>query len=247
MSNEALHTAQRILETAQKIMAFTGAGLSTESGISDYRSLGGLWQKYQPVTFEEFLTDPHKRFEYWQRKKEMFAQIRLARPNGGHIALAGLEKNGRYLGTVTQNIDGLHQKAGSRRVLELHGTNQEAVCLNCGLKDDFETVYQKLLAGADDPHCPSCNGQLKPNTISFGQPLNPDILSLAFDWARQCDVVLAVGSSLVVEPAASIPRTAVEYGAKLILINRDATPLDSIAALSVKTDAAAFLNQLSGC
>ncbi len=218
-----------LIADASHIVTFTGAGISTESGISDYRSQGGLWQRYQPVTIQEFLVNEESRREYWRRKKELYAQVRNATPNEGHKGIARLETLGKLLGVITQNIDGLHQLAGNTRVLELHGTAREVTCLSCAKTIPSEIVYQRMTEGEEIPLCFDCGGLLKPNTISFGQALNPDVLQESIEWARKCDLMLAIGSTLIVEPAASIPRIAKQNGAKLAIVNRDPTPLDSIA------------------
>ena len=222
-------------------MVFTGAGISTESGIPDYRSKGGLWDRFQPVTLQEFVSEPDKRREYWQRKRELYGQMREARPNAGHLAIARLEQQGKLLGVITQNIDGLHQQAGSARVLELHGTNREVVCLSCARTGPFDPVYERLLAGEEIPLCRECGGLLKPNTISFGQALDARVLDEAEAWAARCDLMLAVGSTLIVEPAASIPRHAKSRGARLAIVNRDSTPLDAVADLVLHGDAGPLL------
>lgn len=232
---------QSLIEESTRIVVFTGAGISTESGIADYRSKGGIWDRFQPVTIQEFLADEEKRREYWRRKKEMFAEMRDAQPNAGHLAIARLEQQGKLVGVITQNIDGLHQKAGPQKVLELHGTNREVVCLTCGRVDPFDPVYERLQGGEEIPLCLSCGGLLKPNTISFGQALDPDILHLAVNWARSADLLLAVGSTLIVEPAASLPRIAKQAGAKLAIVNRDPTPLDSMADLVLRGTAGPVL------
>lgn len=236
-----------LLEKASRIVVFTGAGISTESGVSDYRSKGGIWDRFQPVTIQEFLADEEKRREYWRRKKEMYAEMRDAKPNQGHLAIARLEKIRRgevtspLLGVITQNIDGLHQKAGNQKVVEIHGTNREVICLTCGRIDPFETAYERLLAGEEIPLCLHCGGLLKPNTISFGQALDPDVLNLAVTWARSCDLMLAVGSTLIVEPAASLPRLAKRGDARLVIVNRDPTPLDESADLVIHQTAGPVL------
>lgn len=235
---------QSLLREASRIVVFTGAGISTESGVSDYRSKGGIWDRFQPVTIQEFLADEGKRREYWRRKKEMYAEMREAKPNAGHLAIARLEKQGKLTGVITQNIDGLHQRAGNQKVLELHGTNREVICLTCGRVDPFEPVYERLLGGEEIPLCRPCGGLLKPNTISFGQALEPDVLNLAVTWARSSDLMLAVGSTLIVEPAASLPRLAKQRpGAKLVIINRDPTPLDSLADLVLRGQAGPLLEK----
>jgi NAD-dependent deacetylase len=196
------------------------------------------------VTIQEFLTDKEKRREYWRRKKEMYAEMRDARPNAGHLAIAQFEKSGKLVGVITQNIDGLHQKAGSRRVLELHGTNREVICLTCGKMSPFDPIYERLLNGEDIPLCLECGGLLKPHTISFGQALEMDTLNRAVEWSRNSDFMLAVGSTLIVEPAASLPRLAKQAGAKLVIINREPTPLDSLADLVLHQTAGPVLQSI---
>lgn len=232
---------KQLIGTRKNIAAFTGAGISTESGISDYRSQGGLWQKYQPVTFQEFVESEEQRIEYWRRKKETYASMRDAEPNAGHKTLAALEEKGILKGIITQNIDGLHQKAGSRNVLEIHGTNMETLCLSCGKVEPFDLAYERLLQGETAPLCLTCGGLLKPNTISFGQNLDPDILGRSIRLAKSCDLMICIGSTLIVEPAASLPVTAKNYGAALVIINREPTPLDGIADLAVHTGIGDFL------
>lgn len=237
-------TLKALIAKSSHMVVFTGAGISTESGIADYRSQGGIWERYQPVTLQEFLANEEKRREYWRRKKEMYGEIRDSEPNEGHRAIARLEESGKLLGVITQNIDGLHQKAGSRNVIELHGTNREVICLSCHTKGPFDPVYERLLAGEEIPLCKSCGGLLKPNTISFGQNLDPDVLDRAIQWSRECDLMLAVGSTLIVEPAASLPRIAKKNGALLAIVNRDPTPLDSIADIVAHTRIGTFLSSV---
>jgi len=230
------------IQNSQKIVVFTGAGISTESGISDYRSKGGIWDRFQPVTIQEFLADEAKREEYWRRKKELYAQMRDATPGRGHLAIARLEKQQKLLGIITQNIDGLHHKAGNKKILEIHGTNREIICLSCGHIDPFDPVYERLLQGEKIPLCHDCGGLLKPNTISFGQSLDPTVLQNSVAWATSCDLMIAIGSTLIVEPAASLPRMAKEHGALLTIINRDETPLDPIADLTFMTEIGPLLD-----
>lgn len=241
MPQNSVQQFQDFLHQSSRTVAFTGAGISTESGISDYRSQGGLWQKYQPVTIQEFLSDEEKRKLYWLRKKEMFSEIKDAKPNAGHIALAKLEAQKKLTAVITQNIDGFHQLAGSRRVFEIHGTNREVICLHCKKISPFEPVYEALLQGVEVPKCQECAGLLKPNTISFGQNLNPQVLHDCFQYAEGAELMIAIGSTLIVEPAASIPRVAKEHGATLVIINRDETPLDDYADLVVRENAGEFL------
>lgn len=237
---------RKFIEQSSRAVVFTGAGISTESGIADYRSKGGIWDRFQPVTIQEFLADEEKRREYWRRKKEMYAEMKEAKPNTGHEAIARLEKQDKLIGVITQNIDGLHQMAGNQKVLELHGTNREVVCLACEQVGPFDPVYQRLLLGEETPLCLRCGGFLKPNTISFGQALVVEVLNRAVEWARNSDLMLAVGSTLVVEPAASLPRLAKRAGANLVIINRDPTPLDSLADLVLHGAAGPILAEAIG-
>ncbi len=235
---------QRLLSSSSCIVFFTGAGISTESGISDYRSQGGIYERYQPVTIQEFLADEESRKEFWRRKKEFYTQLKNAKPNEAHLAIVKLEKQGKVMGVITQNIDGLHQAAGSKKVFEIHGTNLEIICLSCGDISPYQPTYQKLIEGIDIPLCEKCGGLLKTNTISFGQELNADTLQRAFQLSRNCDLMIAVGSTLVVEPAASIPRRAKEMDAKLVIINRETTPLYTVADLNIGASAGDILGRL---
>ncbi len=231
---------------AQRIVAFTGAGISTESGVPDYRSKGGIWDRFQPVTYDEFLASEEKRILYWERKREMFETMRHARPNEGHLALVKLEAMGKLLGIITQNIDGLHRMAGNskEKILELHGTNHEIICLSCERVLPWEGVYERLQRGDQAPRCEVCGGFLKPHTISFGQALDPEVLKQAMGWARACDLLLAVGSTLLVEPAASIPRLAKEHGARFVIVTLSATPLDRFSDMKISSKAGEVLSRL---
>jgi NAD-dependent deacetylase len=222
------------LEEAGSAVAFTGAGISTESGIPDFRSPGGVWSKYRQVMYQEFLASDEARREYWRQKCEAHRDFASARPNAGHHALARWESLGRLWGVITQNIDGLHQDAGSRNVLELHGTNRAIVCLDCRRRFDPEALVQAFLETEVVPDCPHCGGPLKHATVSFGQALPADVLEEAVERSQQCDLFLAIGSSLVVEPAASLPRLAKRAGARLVIVNRDPTGLDELADLVLR-------------
>lgn len=220
------------LAEAKCAAAFTGAGISTESGIPDFRSPGGIWSKYQPIDFTQFMASPDARFEYWRRKSEGYRDFAEAEPNVGHRTLARWESIGRLAGVITQNIDGLHQRAGSGRVLELHGTDREVECLDCRSRYAIAPMMEQFLAQQAVPVCAACGSRLmKHATISFGQPLAPSVLQAALALSKQVELMIVVGSSLVVEPAASLPRKAKQYGARLVIINRDPTPQDSLADL----------------
>lgn len=217
------------LRAARSAIAFTGAGISTESGIPDFRSPGGVWARYQPVYYEEFMASAEARHEYWRQKSEAHRDFADALPNLGHQALARWESQGRLRGVITQNIDELHQLAGSQQVWELHGTARKAGCLDCHARFDVVPFVERFLVTQQTPDCPACGGRLKHATISFGQPLHPMVLQEAFQASRQADLFLAIGSSLVVEPAASLPARAKQAGARLVIINATETPLDGIA------------------
>ena len=235
--------AEFVLES-RKIVVLTGAGISTESGISDYRSKGGLWDRFQPVTIQEFIASEERRKEYWQQKMELYESLKSAKPNLGHRAIAEMETIGKLRGLITQNIDGLHQMAGTNpeKIAELHGTNRETICLSCGVLESWEEVYERLKAADVSPLCESCGGLLKPNTISFGQALNPDLLQRAVEWSRDCDFFLAVGSTLIVEPAASLPRLAKRGGAKLAIVTLSETPLDDAADIKINSSIGSTLH-----
>jgi len=231
---QGLDDARRLLAGSRQAVAFTGAGVSTASGVPDFRSPGGIWSRYRPVALPEFLASEEARRRYWLYKKETYAAFAHARPNAAHAALARLESGGRLLGVITQNIDGLHQEAGSRKVVELHGTNRRWECLGCGDTGPAAEAQARLLAGEEVPTCARCGGPLKAATISFGQALRPEVLEDAFALARAADLLLVLGSSLVVYPAAAIPETVAARGAPMVIINREPTPLDGLAAVAVQ-------------
>lgn len=218
-----------LLRGCTKVVALTGAGLSTASGIPDFRSPGGVWEKYKPVEYADFQRSEEARKEHWRYKGATIPAMLGARPNPAHEALARLEEAGRLVGVITQNIDGLHQAAGSRTVLELHGTNRHVVCLQCGAEEDIEPVIARLEGGEEVPACQQCSGILKPATVSFGQMLPPDVLRQAMEFTRHADCLLALGTSLQVQPAASLVDLAKEHGAKVIVVTRSTTPYDSVA------------------
>ncbi len=218
------------ISSSDLIVAFTGAGISTESGIPDFRSPGGVWAQSKPVMFDDFVRNPESRYEYWRQKSVSHRDFFDNHPNAGHQVLAKWQQHGSLSRVITQNIDGLHQEAGSTNVVELHGTAREISCLDCHARFGAEEMVNNFLRDDSVPPCPRCEtGLLKHATISFGQSLDADVLNTAFRLASDCDLLLAMGSSLVVEPAASIPRVVHENGGKLLIINRDSTPLDGIA------------------
>ena len=240
MSAEAART---LVAGASRIVGFTGAGISTESGVPDFRSPNGVWAQNRIVDFREFVSSEEGRVEYWRQKIAGWPAMREAQPNPGHHAFVELHRQGRLDALVTQNIERLHQRSGlpAEKVLELHGTTTEAVCLTCGDRITSDEACRRVEGGEKAPRCQLCGGYLKPATISFGQAMPHDVMLRAQNAAETCDLLLAVGSSLVVEPAASIPRIAKQAGARLVIVNREPTPLDGIADAVVRGEIGAVL------
>lgn len=232
------------LTNAQTAVAFTGAGISTESGIPDFRSPGGVWSKTQPVYFDDFLRSAAARVEYWRQKAAAHADFGSAQPNRGHQVLAKWERTGRIQGVITQNIDGLHQQAGSHTVLELHGTARFVVCLDCQERYETGEMVARFLQAQQPPACSRCGGITKHATVSFGQSLPADILERSLTMSRGADLFLAMGSSLQVQPAASLPLVARESSARVVIINRDATPCDELADVVIHESIGATLGQI---
>lgn len=238
--------AVQLIARSSRIVGFTGAGISTESGIPDFRSPGGVWANNRIIEYQEFVSSRAGRIEYWRQKVAMWPEMRDARPNAGHEALANLERRGKLRAMITQNIDGLHQRAGNTNVIELHGTTVEAECLSCRDRIPMDEAVARVVAGDLAPECELCGGLLKPATISFGQSMPAREMELAAAACRDCDVFLAVGSSLVVFPAASLPELAARNGAALIIINRTPTPLDELAGLVLREEIGTALPGLIG-
>jgi NAD-dependent deacetylase len=239
-----------MVQHARKILVFAGAGLSTESGIPDFRSPGGLWSKYDPsdFTYDRIISDEGARIQYWKMSTESYEIMRDAVPNRAHLAIKALEDLGKLIAVVTQNIDHLHHKAGNwpEKIIEIHGTAFSVSCLNCGKLYNRDEIHERIKHGENVPYCDVCSGILKPDTISFGQAMPQDKLVRAVAYARECDLCIAAGSSLVVYPAASIPVYAVESGAKLIIVNREETPLDSRADLVLHESVSKALGEMVG-
>ncbi len=237
-----------MIGTARKILVFSGAGLSTESGIPDFRSPGGIWDKYDPSDFyfQTFVANEKAREKYWKMSTEFYDGMKDALPNQAHLAIKRLEDKGRLLAIVTQNVDALHHKAGNTpdKIIEIHGTVFTVSCLSCGKEYDRNEIQVRLASGVKVPYCDQCSGILKPKTISFGQAMPEDKMAQAFRYAQECDLCLVLGSSLVVYPAASIPAHARQRGAKLIIINRDETPLDSEADLVIHESVSMALGRM---
>lgn len=227
------------IQVHARIAAFTGAGISTESGIPDYRGPNGVWARNAIPHIDSMQTDDASRREMWAYRREHYPQMQARRPNPGHIALANLERMGKLIAIITQNIDGLHQKAGSDpdRVVELHGSTHKLRCSRCGRVYEGSAIQQRLDMGDPDPRCEVCSGTLRTATVLFGEALPPVALQTAVAVARAADLMLVIGSSLAVNPAARLPTIARENGANVIIINREPTPQDAAANLVIHADA----------
>jgi NAD-dependent deacetylase len=237
-----------LIREAERILVFSGAGVSTESGISDFRSPGGVWSKYDPSDFyfDKIISDERARAKYWQMSTELYQVMKEAVPNRAHLAIKTLEDAGKLIAIVTQNIDRLHHRAGNTadKIIEIHGTAFSVSCLSCGKTYDRDDIEARISSGVKVPYCDECSGILKPDTISFGQAMPQDKMAQALTHARECDLCIALGSSLVVYPAASVPAHAVEGGAKLMIINHDETPLDSLADVVVHESVSKALGEM---
>jgi NAD-dependent deacetylase len=228
-------TLANLLRDAERILVFTGAGISTASGIPDYRGPQGVWKKRRPVYYQEFMASEEARVEYWDFKLESFASIRDARPNAVHESVVALERAGRVEMVVTQNIDGLHGKAGSERLVEIHGTDSRVQCQTCGATSDPEPQYIAFEATRIPPSC-ACGGHLKAATISFGQSLREEDLARAFAAADAADLAISLGSTLSVQPAASVPQKAASRGIPYVVVNRGATDHDGLPSVTLRLD-----------
>jgi NAD-dependent deacetylase len=219
------------VKDSRAIVFFTGAGISTESGVPDFRSPGGVWTKYQPVLFQDFLASESARLQHWRLKKATYELFKTVKPNIAHYAIRQFEQRGRLLGLITQNIDGLHKLAGisEEKLVELHGTDRLVTCLKCGKRFDPADVYENLGEEFTPPTCDACGGYLKSANVSFGQSMPAEAMQRAQAWSERADVFVVIGSSLQVQPAASFPVIAKRSGAFLAIVNRDPTPLDDLA------------------
>jgi NAD-dependent deacetylase len=224
---------RRLLDQSKRAVVFTGAGISTESGIPDFRSPGGIWTRMKPILFQEFMASEEARIESWRRKFDSDPLMRTAQPNRGHRAVATLVRRGKVVSVITQNIDGLHQASGvpERQVIELHGNSTYAHCLQCAQRYELDGVKAQFEASGAAPRCEACGGFIKTATISFGQSMPPAAMIRAEEEVLAADLCLVAGSSLVVYPAAGFPELAKRNGAVLIIVNREPTDLDSLADL----------------
>jgi NAD-dependent deacetylase len=245
-ARDALERAGRLLARAGRIVVFSGAGVSTESGIPDFRSPGGLWSRYDPrlLGFRRYVSDPATRRLAWRLRRELHRME--VRPNAAHLACVRLAEAGRLAGVITQNIDGLHGDAGlpAELLCEVHGTGRQVVCLDCGDRGPMAAAVARVEAGEEDPACLRCGGIIKAATVSFGQSIPAEVWARAEELTAACDAFVAIGSSLVVQPAAGLPVRAKRLGAALVIVNREPTPLDGLADAVLHGEAGTLLPAL---
>lgn len=235
MTDQKIAALSRLLAEAERAVVFTGAGISTESGIPDFRSPGGIWTKMQPIYFQDFVASEEKRREAWTRTFSGVTGWVGAKPNVGHYAVAKLVRQGKVAAVITQNVDNLHQDSGvpPHKVIELHGNASYAKCLDCGLRHELEVLKQSFLGRGEIPACRSCGGIVKTATISFGQAMPEPEMERANEETLACDLFIVLGSSLVVYPAAGFPLLAKRNGARLVIVNREPTEQDDYADLVI--------------
>jgi NAD-dependent deacetylase len=239
--------AAELIANAKKLVVFTGAGISTESGIPDFRSPGGIWSRFDPedFTYQKFVADPEARRKQWRMLGEGHLTTD-AQPNPAHYAIAELDRLGKLDCVITQNVDNLHHKAGvpAEKVFELHGNVQWAVCLSCGRRYPFEHIRARLEKGEEIPDCEECQGILKPDAVLFGEALPQEVLQEASRRSSDCDLFIVVGSTLIIYPAAYMPLYAIQGGAKLIIVNLSDTPMDSQAAVLIRAKAGEAMSRI---
>ncbi|MEZ4223653.1 MAG: Sir2 family NAD-dependent protein deacetylase [Polyangiaceae bacterium] len=235
---DGIRQLAELLRAARRVVAFTGAGISTGSGIPDFRGPAGVWTKRSPVYFQDFVASESARVDYWEFKLEGAAAFRDARPNAAHQALVEMERSGQLLRVVTQNVDGLHQAAGSsaEHLIELHGSNASTVCLGCDKREPIAPALLAFERTRQPPTCRDCGELLKPGVVMFGEALDLAALRQAMQDAADCDLMLALGSSLVVTPAADVPRRAAERRTPYVIVNRGETPQDALASFCIDAD-----------
>ncbi len=237
-----------LLKHARRVAIFTGAGISTESGVPDFRSPGGIWTRLAPIDFSEFLASEAQRRESWRRKIEIDRDMQGAEPNRGHRAVRALIERGQAQAVITQNIDGLHQRSGlaEDQIIELHGNGTYARCLDCGTRYALAPIVEAFTTRDELPACRDCGGIIKSATISFGQAMPADAVRRAQQEALACDLCLVLGSSLLVFPAAGIPRLARQKGAALVIVNREPTEQDDTASLVLHSEIGPTLGEALG-
>ena len=238
MSINDIENLKDLFAEHERIVVFTGAGISTESGIPDFRSPNGIWSKMSPIQFQDFVDSEEMRKEAWRRKIIIDQDMQAADPNRGHRAVAHLVNSGKCFCVITQNIDGLHQASGiaPEKIIEIHGNGTYAKCLTCEKRVELDAIYEAFNADETTPRCDECDGIVKTATISFGQAMPQAEMERAEYAAKSCDLMIAIGSSLVVYPAAGFPIYAKRSGAKLVIINREETDQDQIADLVINAE-----------
>ena len=245
MSNKnAIKRAIELVANSSRIVALTGAGISVDSGIPDFRSEGGLWERYDPheyATIESFNQNPTK---FWTMGRELAETILQAKPNSAHLGLSKLESDKKLIGIITQNIDNLHQAAGSKRIVELHGNYLRAYCTKCSKEFVGDAVHQRVVNGEIPPKCDDCKGVLKSEAILFGEPLPETAMEEAVELCRQTDLMLVIGSSLTIYPAAFLPQLAKNAGAKIVLVNLEGTNRDDVADIVIRGRATEIIPKL---
>jgi len=242
---ESIDLISRKIREGGKNVVFTGAGISTESGIPDYRSQGGIWEKFRPVYFNEFMSSREAREEYWRRWASLYRDLVRAKPNPAHQALVKLHELGLLESVITQNVDGLHQAAGlpDEMIIELHGNTRRIRCMSCRRLFALDAVRNRLGAGENAPEC-SCGGYLKPDTVSFGQAMPMAEVERAVRLSKDCDFFMVVGSTVVVQPAAQMPYYAKNHGAFLAIVNLSETPCDGISDVLIRGKAGEVLQKI---
>jgi NAD-dependent deacetylase len=237
----------RMIAGSRNVAIFTGAGISTESGVPDFRGPGGVWSRMKPIPFQDFVGHADARREAWRRAFSGAAGWTGAKPNAGHVAVAHLVGSGTVSLVITQNVDNLHQESGvpAERVVELHGNAGYATCLACGLRHELDDLRGPFVERGEIPACRACGGLVKTATISFGQPLPAAALGRAETAARACDLFLVLGSSLAVYPAAALPLLAKRHGASLAIVNREATPQDAVADLVLHDEIGPVMSEVA--
>lgn len=245
-ANEAKAQLQEMIREADDITFLTGAGISTESGIPDFRSPSGIWSKMEPIQFDDFVHSEEVRLEDWRRRFKMNEDFSAAQPNEGHKAIARLAEQGRIRRIITQNIDGLHQKSGVSEdlVIEIHGNSTYATCLDCNEYHDLDYAREAIRQTGAAPTCRNCGGLVKAAVVSFGQAMPQDKMKRAIEDSGSCDLFIVIGSSLVVYPVASLPEIASRSGAGLIIINRDPTAYDRMADLVMNEEIGPLMTDL---
>ena len=243
--NDKINQIANKIKQAGKNIIFTGAGISTESGIPDYRSQGGIWDKFRPVYFDEFMSSRESREEYWRRWQELYQGVQQAQPNAGHTAIARLYQLGLLEAVITQNVDGLHQVAGitEDNIIELHGNTRRIRCMSCRIVTSTADTWRRLQSGDAAPEC-ECGGYLKPDTISFGQAMPVNEVEKAAALSGGCDFFMVVGSTLLVQPAAHMPVYARQNNAFLAIVNLSETPCDNMCDVLIRYKAGEVLQSI---